>query len=136
MGEHDHDREEAIEADEMDDSGNSTAAASRPAPKKKTEAKPQAMIIYFVDFAMEGIAKLDYKFEVNGKTISGSTDAEGKAETLKDYRYGSVVDVKVLKAHTQDYVSIGEITSVLSETVYNIMSPKIKLEIETEPHKG
>lgn len=86
------------------------------------------------DFAGQPIEGLGYKLIANGITTSGKTDATGSTQVLSDLKTGTLVDVLVLREGTQDYKKIGTLYAYPGETIYSIISPKIKVESVTDKH--
>ena len=90
----------------------------------------------FTDYANHPIEGLDCQLAVNGKTTSATTDETGALPSLPDLKTGSQIDLLVMRERTQDYKKIATLYAYQGETVYSIISAKIKFESETEQHKS
>lgn len=92
--------------------------------------------VTFVDFAVQPIEGLKYKFVAGEKNICGSTDTSGKAQQVADIAPGTEVEIHVFREHTKDFKLVGALQAHGGWVGYTVVSPKLKFEVETEPHVG
>lgn len=107
--------------------------------RDEVQAEPEldgVINIDFVDLALEPISGLKYRLEIEGKRISGVTDATGHTEQLTDIVAGTLIDVYVFRDHLKDYKKVGTICGNGGECGYSIVSPKLRFALDTEPHEG
>jgi uncharacterized Zn-binding protein involved in type VI secretion len=90
----------------------------------------------FTDFANQPIEGLDCQLTMNGKALNAKTDETGALPSLTDLKTGSQIDLLVMRERTQDYKKIATLYANPGETVYSIISHKIKFESETEKHQS
>jgi muramidase (phage lysozyme) len=90
----------------------------------------------FRDFACKPIEGLKFKFQAGDQVIRGTTCTEGKASPLTDLDPDIPIEVFVFREHSKDYKSIGFLDAYPGCTNYSIVSPKLKYDVETEPHEG
>ena len=89
----------------------------------------------FKSFANQPIEGLDCQLSMNGKALNAKTDETGAHPSLTDLKTGTQIDLWVMRERTQDYKQIGTLYAYAGETEYSIISPKIKIEGETEKHQ-
>lgn len=104
-------------------------------PESEDESKEKTTVEFeFVNFALAGIPDMDYKFQVDGKDITGKTDAEGAAKALTGIKPDSAIEISVLSKTLKGFRKIATVYAGSGDSQYLIISPKIRIESATEKH--
>ena len=104
------------------------------------DAPPVALVsnIYttFWDFLMEPIEGLTYSIQAGEQQVAGTTGPDGKAVPILGVTPGDDIQIYVKRQYEDGYKYIGSTTAPPGDYPLAVVSPKVLVEVETEPHEG
>ena len=102
-------------------------------------SEPTRINLRFVDLGGFPIEQLAYRVDFpNGESpvTEGTTDGEGRATPIEGVRPGSSFVVHVQKESSQAYKAISAFEALAGDRLYTLISPKLKIVLETQPMEG